>query len=98
MMLMTRRKKVVGDRSGKMIVQKRRHGRAPSMAAASISDFGIDCSPARKNRKLYEICFQIAAVTISVIACVLLSRWFHWKPKKRSSPKATTPSDGENMN
>ena len=34
------------------MVQKRRHGPAPSMAAASISDFGIDCSPARKNRKL----------------------------------------------
>jgi hypothetical protein len=33
MMLMTRRKKVVGERSGKMIVQKRRHGRAPSIAA-----------------------------------------------------------------
>ena len=25
---------------------------APSIAAASISDFGIDCSPARKKRKL----------------------------------------------
>ncbi len=27
-------------------------GPAPSIAAASISDFGIDCRPARKNRKL----------------------------------------------
>ena len=51
-MLITSRKKVVGDSSGNWIVQKRRHGRAPSMAAASISDFGIDCRPARKNRKL----------------------------------------------
>ena len=40
-MLMTSRKKVVGESSGKTIVQKRRHGRAPSIAAASISDFGI---------------------------------------------------------
>ena len=36
----------------KMIVQKRRPGPAPSMVAASISECGIDCSPARKNRKL----------------------------------------------
>ena len=33
-------------------IQKRRVGPAPSMAAASMSDFGTDCSPARKNRKL----------------------------------------------
>ena len=30
----------------------RRPGPAPSMAAASISDFGIDWRPARKKRKL----------------------------------------------
>ncbi len=93
---MTSRKKVVGDSSGKTIVQKRRHGRAPSIAAASISDLGIDCSPARKNRKLYEICFQIAAMTISVIAWSALSRWFHWKPAWRSAYE-TTPTLGENM-
>ena len=51
-MLTTSRKKAVGDSSGKMMVQNRRVGRAPSIAAASITDFGIDCSPARKNRKL----------------------------------------------
>ena len=51
-MLITSRKNVVGDSSGNTMVQKRRQGRAPSIAAASISDFGIDCSPARKNRKL----------------------------------------------
>jgi hypothetical protein len=34
-----------------MIVQKRRVRPAPSIAAASITLFGIDCSPARKNRK-----------------------------------------------
>ena len=39
-MLTTSRKKVVGDSSGKTMVQKRRHGPAPSIAAASISDFG----------------------------------------------------------
>ena len=38
---MTSRKKVVGDSSGKLIDQKRRQGRAPSIAAASISDFGM---------------------------------------------------------
>jgi len=51
-MLMTSRKNVTGERSGKIMLQKRRQGPAPSMAAASISDFGIDCRPARKNRKL----------------------------------------------
>jgi hypothetical protein len=43
---------VVGDKSGKTMVQNRRIGRAPSMAAASMTLFGIDCRPARKNRKL----------------------------------------------
>ena len=33
------------------MVQKRRVGPAPSIAAASISDFGIDCSP-KRNTKL----------------------------------------------
>jgi len=60
----TSRKKLVGDRSGKMIVRNRRHGDAPSMAAASMSERGMACSPARKNRKLYEICFH-EAETIS---------------------------------
>jgi hypothetical protein len=34
------------------------------MAAASMSERGMACSPARKNRKLYEICFH-EAETIS---------------------------------
>ena len=38
MMLITSRKKPVGDRSGKTMSQKRRPGPAPSIAAASISD------------------------------------------------------------
>ena len=50
--LTTNRKKVVGDSSGKIIVQKRLPGPAQSIAAASIRDFGMDCRPARKNRKL----------------------------------------------
>jgi hypothetical protein len=52
-MLITSRKKVVGDSRGKTMLQKRRHGLAPSIAAASMRDLGIDCRPARKNRKLY---------------------------------------------
>ena len=40
---------MVGDSSGKTMVQKRRNGLAPSIAAASMRDFGIDCSPARKT-------------------------------------------------
>ena len=96
MMLMTRRKKVVGESSGKMIVQKRRHGRAPSIAAASISDFGIDCRPARKNRKLYETWFQTAAMTISVIASPASRRWFQSMPA-RCSAYDTTPTLGANM-
>src|SRR6187455_121768 len=97
MMLMTRRKKVVGERSGKMIVQKRRHGRAPSIAAASMSDLGIDCRPARKNRKLYDTWFQTAAMTMSVIASPALSRWFQSTPAWCSAYE-TTPTLGANMN
>ena len=95
-MLITSRKKVVGDSSGNCTVQNRRQGPAPSIAAASIRLFGIDCKPARKNRKLYEICFHTAAMTISVIACRPLSKWFHSKPTARSA-KLTTPIDGANM-
>jgi len=51
-MFTTIRKKAVGDSSGKTIVQKRRHGEAPSIAAASMKDCGMACSPARKKRKL----------------------------------------------
>ncbi len=63
------------------MVQKRREGLAPSIAAASISDFGIDCSPARKNRKLYEICFHTDAMTTSAIAWSPLMIQFHSIPK-----------------
>src|SRR5664279_1448234 len=94
---MTSRKNVVGDSSGKTIVQKRRHGRAPSIAAASMSDFGIEARPARKNRKLYEICFQIAAMTISAIASCEFRRLFHETPAWRSQYE-TTPMLGANMN
>ena len=79
-MLITSRKKVVGESSGKTMVQKRCQGPAPSIAAASISDFGIDCKPARKNRKLYEICFHTAAATTRIIAWSESSRWFHCQP------------------
>ena len=37
---------------GIVICQNCCHLLAPSTSAASYSDFGIDCSPARKNRKL----------------------------------------------
>ncbi len=77
MMLITSRKNVVGDSSGKTIVTKRRTGPAPSIAAASSSDFGIDCSPARKNRKLYEICFHTAATMIRISASLPSSSGFH---------------------
>ena len=43
---------LVGDSSGKITVRKRCRGEAPSMAAASSTLFGMDCSPARKKRKL----------------------------------------------
>src|SRR3982750_4239305 len=95
-MLMTSRKNVVGDSSGKMIDQKRRHGRAPSIAAASISDLGIEFRPARKNRKLYEICFHTAAMMIRSIAWSPLSRWFQSMPLLRIAYE-TTPMLGANM-
>src|SRR5574343_1633293 len=72
--LMTSKKKVVGESSGHTIVQNRRQGPAPSMAAASMSDLGMDCKPAKKHRKAYEICFQPAALTIRAIASSLLGR------------------------
>ena len=40
-MLTTNKKNVVGDNSGKTMVQNRFQNRAPSIAAASITDFGI---------------------------------------------------------
>src|SRR5438045_9541373 len=96
-MLSTSRKKVGGESSGKTMVQKRRDGLAPSIAAASISDFGIDCSPARKKRKLYEICFHTDAITTSAIA------WSPWMIQFQSTPKpfnayVTMPIDGANKN
>ena len=45
-MLTTSRKNVVGESSGNTMVQKRRIGRAPSIAAASITLRGIAASPA----------------------------------------------------
>src|SRR4030095_12294879 len=96
-MFTTSRKNVVGDRSGKTIVQNRRPGPAPSIAAASISDLGIDCSPARKNRKLYEIWFQTAATTTSVIASWATSSGSQGMPKPLIQC-ATTPSVGLNRN
>src|SRR5450631_2634209 len=94
---MTSRKKVVGDSSGNWIDQKRRHGRAPSIAAASTSDFGMLARPARKNKKLYEICFQTAAITIRIIACLPFSRLSHLMPSACSQYDAM-PMLGENMN
>src|SRR3989442_14569730 len=96
-MLITSRKKVVGESSGKTMVQKRRDGLAPSIAAASISDFGIDCSPARLKRKLHEICFHTAAITTSAIA------WSPWLIEFQSMPKpfsteVTMPIDGAHRN
>jgi len=51
-MLTTSRKKVVGDSSGNTMVQNRRIGPAPSIAPASMTLLGIDCSPARKEQKV----------------------------------------------
>ena len=79
-----------------MMVQKRRIGRAPSIAAASITLRGIAASPARKNRKLYEICFQVAASTTMIMAWLPLSSGFQSTPRSRR-PRASTPSEGWNM-
>ena len=51
-MFTTSRKNVVGEINGSTTERKRLSGPAPSIAAASISYFGIACMPARKNRKL----------------------------------------------
>ena len=42
----------MGDSRGITIDPKRFQKLAPSIAAASIMDLGIACSPAKKNRKL----------------------------------------------
>ncbi|MNP83246.1 hypothetical protein D3C76_1821360 [compost metagenome] len=42
----TSRKKLTGAISGSAILKKRRIGPAPSMAAASINERGMDCSAA----------------------------------------------------
>src|SRR5690606_6807640 len=97
MMLTTSRKNVVGDSNGNTMVQKRRTGEAPSMAAASISERGMDCRPARKNRKLYEICFQTAAISTSVRAWLPFRRGFQLTPRSYRAT-ARMPTEGENRN
>ena len=42
----------MGERSGITIVPNRFQKLAPSIAAASIIDLGMDCSHAKKNKKL----------------------------------------------
>ena len=79
------------------MVQKRRPGPAPSMAAASMSDLGIDCRPARKNRKLYEIWFQTAATTTRIIASRATSSGSQATPNPLIQC-ATMPSVGLNRN
>jgi hypothetical protein len=51
-MLITSRKNVVGVSSGNWIDQKRRHGRAPSLAPGPQSHLGVDRNPGRQNPKL----------------------------------------------
>ncbi|MCY1524507.1 hypothetical protein D9M68_594440 [compost metagenome] len=97
MMLTTSRKNVVGDSSGKTMLQNRREGLAPSIAAASISERGIDWRPARKKRKLYEICFHTAAISTSIIAWLPSRRGFQSTPAWRSAT-ARMPTEGENRN
>src|SRR6516162_2237560 len=46
MVLTTTAKKMVGERSGTVMRQKRVQAPAPSMRAASINSSGTDCSPA----------------------------------------------------
>src|SRR6266404_1755951 len=62
----------------------RRAAPAPSMAAASMSERGMDCRPARKKRKLYEICFQTEAITTSSIAWSPRRIQFQSTPQRRS--------------
>jgi len=51
-MLRISRKNEVGASSGKVIVQNRRVWLRQSIAAASLTDWGMDCSPERKKTKL----------------------------------------------
>src|SRR5260221_677018 len=48
----------VGARSGAVTYRKRAHAPAPSRAAASCSDAGTPCSPARKTTIAYPVSFQ----------------------------------------
>ena len=57
--------KVVGDSNGKTIVQNRRQGEAPSMAAASMSDFDR-LQAGEEEQEVMGNCFQTAATTIRV--------------------------------
>ena len=51
-MFTTNKKNVMGESRGITIVPNLFQKLAPSIAAASIIDFGIACSPAKKNKKL----------------------------------------------
>ena len=61
-------KNAVGVMSGKIIVQNRLTGPAPSIEEASIKDLGIEWIAATKKRKLYAICFQVEASTTNIMA------------------------------
>ena len=66
----------------RVVPSARSNDREPcaAMAAASMSERGMLCKPAKKNKKLYEICFHTAAITIRAMAWSLLSSESHANP------------------
>src|SRR5919197_3180198 len=64
----TTAKKIVGDKSGKVTRQKRDHGPAPSISAASWSSSGTDWSPADIRMKLRPRFCQIVVTATAVNA------------------------------
>src|ERR1700716_91456 len=64
----TNAKKIVGDKSGNVTRQKRVHGPAPSISAASWSSSGTPCSPADIRMKLKPRFCQIVVTATAVNA------------------------------
>ncbi len=78
---MMRRKNVMGDSRGKVILQNIWNRLAPSICAASRTSSGMFCRPAKNRMILYPRFFQVAAAVTTTRARepVVSHLGFTWK-------------------
>lgn len=60
--------KIVGFNSGTVILKNVCIGDAPSILAASYTEYSIFCNPERKNTILYPVHLQSSAMIITILA------------------------------